>query len=285
MLWQRCALKPIVLVLCSAVHAQTHHGQQGQHQIAPNHGGSVHPGQGQHGHGMMTEEHMWNQWAQEQMYLNQIMGGSHGSRNRSQSSSGRSGGSKSSSSQSSPSLPNGNAKPSTESRPHNGSHEKSATKKAEHNPAASKQKLERSAAKHLSQARRPSDQSVISLLRTTHSRLNEADHDYDGHRVRSMEHIAGALRDLGSSTPVGSVSLSSAGNLSQSRSDEILRTALFQLKNTETSLGTGTDRSERHHRAHRRRHSRDHRARKCTPHSLRRPKIKFINKSRESGHV
>ena len=109
--------------------------------------------------------------------------------------------------------------------------------------------LRRSAAKHLSQARRPSDQSVISLLRTTHSRLNEADHDYDGHRVRSMEHIAGALRDLGSSTPVGSVSLSSAGNLSQSRSDEILRTALFQLKNTETSLGTGTDRSERHHRA------------------------------------
>ena len=247
--WQRYALAPIVLALCSAAHAQVHHGQQGHPNAAPHRGGAVHPGQVHPGHGMTPEQHMWNQWAQEQMYLNQIMGGSRGSRNRSQSSSGRSGPSKPSQNQPSPSLLNGSPRPANREGAKTGANHKPDAKKPEHKPALSKQKAQPRVAKNAAQGRRASDQSIISLLRTTHTRLKEADHDYGGHRVKSMEHITGALRDLGSSTPLGSVSPASAGNLTQSRSDEILRDALFQLRNTETSLGSGTDRAERHHRA------------------------------------
>jgi hypothetical protein len=247
--WQRYATTPVVLVLCAAAHAQVQHGQQGQHHTAPIHGGSVHPNQMHPNQGMTNEQHAWNQFYLEQMYLNEIMGGSRGSHHRSQGASGRSAPSKPSQNQPSPSRPAGNARPAQEQGAKTAAKHKPDAKKAEHNADPSKQKPHRPVAKNAPQGRRASDQSIISLLRTTHSRLTEADHDYEGHRVKSMEHIAGALRDLGSSTPVGSVSLASAGNLAQSRSDEILRNALFQLRNTETSLGTGNDRAERHHRA------------------------------------
>jgi hypothetical protein len=248
--WQQCALAPILLALSSAAHAQVHHGQQGHPGAVPNRGGAVHPGQVHPGGRAMTpEEHMWHQWAQEQWYLNQIMGGSGGSRHRSSGSPGRSNSSKPSQNRPSPSPLNGNAKPAGEPRTKTSPKEKSDAKKTDHKPASSKQKPAHPGANRPTQGRRASDQSIISLLRTTHTRLKEADHDYGGHRVKSMEHITGALRDLGSSTPLGSVSPASAGNLAQSRSDEILRDALFQLRNTETSLGSGTDRAERHHRA------------------------------------
>ena len=109
--------------------------------------------------------------------------------------------------------------------------------------------VSRRTVKNGSQRHVMTDQSMISLLRTTHRRLESADHDYQGHRVKAMNHIASALTDLGS-TSVGNSSVSAnAGNLPQSRSDEILRDAMFQLRTAETSLGTGTDRGERHHRA------------------------------------
>jgi hypothetical protein len=247
--WQRDAMTPIVLVLCTAAHAQGQHGQEQHHSAAPNHGGSVHPGQMHPGHGMMNEQHMWNQYYMEQMYLNEIMGGSRGSRHRSQGSAGRSAPSKPSQNQPSLSQSNGNARPGNHENAKTGAKHERDAKKPELKPAPSKQKAQPRLLKNATPGRRASDQSIISLLRTTHTRLKEADHDYQGHRVKSMEHISGALRDLGSSTPLGNVSLVSEGNVPQSRSDEILRNALFQLKNTETSLGTGADRTERHHRA------------------------------------
>ena len=68
--------------------------------------------------------------------------------------------------------------------------------------------------------------------------------------MRAMGHIAGAVLDLGSPAPLGSVSLASAGNLPQAQSDRVLRDVLVQLKHAEGSLGTGSNRTERHHRAH-----------------------------------
>ena len=61
-----------------------------------------------------------------------------------------------------------------------------------------------------------------------------------------MDHIAGALRDLGSSAPPGSLSLVSAGAMPQSQSDQVLRNAVVPLRLAETSLSGNT---ERHHRA------------------------------------
>ena len=94
-----------------------------------------------------------------------------------------------------------------------------------------------------------SDQSIISLLRTTHTRLEAADHDYQGHRVKAMNHIASALGDLGSASLGNSSLFANAGNLPQSRSDEILRDAMVQLRAAESSLGAGSERREHHHRA------------------------------------
>jgi hypothetical protein len=198
---------------------------------------------------MNPEQHMWNQWYQEQLYLNQIMGGSRISRRRSQGSSG----------QQAPSCPGQNqAAPSRSSRPSGGSSQgrrttdgatPSASRKTETKPERTGQKIHPRTTKNQSQRVTASDQSMISLLRTTHSRLDGADHDYDGHRVKAIGHIAGALNDLGSSTPPGLIVGASSGTLAQSRSDEMLRTAVIQLRSAESSLSGGSGRTERHHRA------------------------------------
>jgi hypothetical protein len=91
------------------------------------------------------------------------------------------------------------------------------------------------------------DQGSISLLRTVHSKLRQADHDYDGHRMRAMNHVASALEHLGSPAFHGELGQNfGLGNLPQSKSDEILRTALVHLKTVEHDLWTGTNHAEHH---------------------------------------
>jgi hypothetical protein len=91
------------------------------------------------------------------------------------------------------------------------------------------------------------DQPTISLLRTVHMRLSGADHDYQGHRVKALGHVAAAIRHLHPSSSLNTNYAPGLGNLPQARSDEILREAMRQLGNAETSLGTGTE-SAAHHR-------------------------------------
>jgi hypothetical protein len=81
------------------------------------------------------------------------------------------------------------------------------------------------------------DQASVSLLRTVHVKLQEADRDYQGHRVRALHHVSEALHHLGSSAPAGLGSGSSLGNLPQAQSDEILRDSLQKLRNAEGQLG------------------------------------------------
>ena len=102
---------------------------------------------------------------------------------------------------------------------------------------------------HRTTSLRPTRASSRSCT-TTHKRLTDADHDYQGHRVMAMGHIASALQDLGSNSIGISNSLAGPGNLSQSRSDEILRDAMIHLRSTEASLGSGTNRADHHRRAH-----------------------------------
>ena len=90
------------------------------------------------------------------------------------------------------------------------------------------------------------DQAKISLLRTVHAKLQEADRDYDGHRVHAMHSLAQALHHLGSSPPSGMGTASSLGNLPQARSDGILRDALVKLRNVESQFG-GTASNAPHH--------------------------------------
>jgi hypothetical protein len=90
-------------------------------------------------------------------------------------------------------------------------------------------------------------QASINLLRMSHAKLREADHDYQGHRVRAMGHIASALEHLGSPAFHAEFGQNfGLGNLPQSKSDEILHNALVHLKTVESELTKGTNHAAHH---------------------------------------
>jgi hypothetical protein len=102
---------------------------------------------------------------------------------------------------------------------------------------------------------RAADSNAIRLLRNAHGKLHEADADYQGHRMRAMEHIASAVSRLESGAGLnggGLVSMGGfgGGSLSQSQSDEKLREARLHLQQTQGMLGTGTSAAEHHRNAH-----------------------------------
>src|SRR4051812_11367565 len=82
------------------------------------------------------------------------------------------------------------------------------------------------------------DQGIISHLRTAYMKLQQADHDYLGHRARAAHHIVAALRHLGASSLTGSGIPPGAGRLAQAQSDALLRDALFRLNIVHNELGT-----------------------------------------------
>jgi hypothetical protein len=93
------------------------------------------------------------------------------------------------------------------------------------------------------------DQSTISLLRTAQMKLSKADHDYAGHRVQAMHHVAHALGQLTGSTAFNEAIGYSAGNLPQAESDRLLREAEGHLNFIERTLSTRTNALEHHHTA------------------------------------
>ena len=93
------------------------------------------------------------------------------------------------------------------------------------------------------------NQAIIGLLKNAYAKMSRADHDYGGHRVRSMEHVASALHHLGaSSAPTGNPSWS-PGNLPQSQSDQLLQEAKLHLRQVESTLSTGNNTFSNHHNA------------------------------------
>ena len=90
------------------------------------------------------------------------------------------------------------------------------------------------------------DQGIISLLRMAHSRLQQADHDYQGHRARAANHVVSALRHLGAPGLPGSGIAPGAGRLPQAQSDGYLRDALFRLNQVQNELGTRVNRVAHH---------------------------------------
>ncbi len=247
--WKHYAMTSIVLAMCSAVQAQQHRGQSGHNAAAPHHSGGMQPGHPQARHPVSAEEHMWNQWYHEQMMMNEMMGGARGRRSHAQGSSGRPSASQAGQNQSGQTKPAARAGSGNHEAGKNGPAHTEPSKKSAAKPAHAAQKPQSRNGKHASKTHVAADQSIISLLRMTHTKLEGADHDYGGHRVNAMRHISSAVEDLGSTAPLGSIALASTGNLPQSRSDQVLRDALVHLKNTEGSLGSGADRAERHHRA------------------------------------
>ena len=76
-----------------------------------------------------------------------------------------------------------------------------------------------------------------------HAKLHEAEHYYDGNRVRAMQSVSQAIHHLGATGPLGFggssslAGISGAGNLPQGQSDGILRDAIHKLRGVEGQLG------------------------------------------------
>jgi hypothetical protein len=90
------------------------------------------------------------------------------------------------------------------------------------------------------------DQGIISHLRTAHAKLQQADHDYQGHRARAANYIVSALRHLGATSMPGSSIVPGRGQLPQAQSDGMLRDALFRLNTVENQLATRTNAAAHH---------------------------------------
>jgi hypothetical protein len=90
-----------------------------------------------------------------------------------------------------------------------------------------------------------SDQAKVSLLRTVHSRLLQADHDYNGHRVEALNSVGHALNLLGSATPPGGGGMG-LGNMPQAQSDGILRDAIGKLRTVQGQLGAPATTASHH---------------------------------------
>ena len=82
------------------------------------------------------------------------------------------------------------------------------------------------------------DKTAIGLLRTVYSRLEKAEADYRGHRLRAMEHVSAALLHLGAVSPSVPALTISAINLPQAQSDQVFRDAIHTLSRTELMLDT-----------------------------------------------
>jgi len=258
------------LALCHPAFAQ-HPQNRGGHPG----GTGIHPAQRQP-HAMTPEMHqnaMMQQWWQEQMMLNEMMSMPRTRRHHTQPQTGtrqsqaglnqsqtgaserqagmnegsmsrRRGLKQQAQSQSSASEHN---QPNPE-KGKRGALDSGASAKTNHTESRSTQKTHPREA--IDARRRPlaADQRMISLLRTTHTKLQGADHDYDGHRVRAMRHIENALHHLGGMSALNTNVLEGSGNLPQAQSDQILRDSIVHLNMTEKSLGTVRNAAE-HHRS------------------------------------
>jgi hypothetical protein len=206
----------LVLGIPVTAAAQNHPGRQTRPGGTAPHPGPAHRQQPHMITPEMQHEHMMQQFWREQMMLNEMMSQprGRGAHTQSRSSTGKA--------KSTNDAPAGKQIHHNNERPALKNHSKDAN-------AASKRKL-------------AADQRSVSLLRTVHNKLRVADHDYQGHRVRAMNHISSALEHLGSPAfNSDSAQHFGLGNLPQSKSDEILRDALIHLKTAESELTSGTN--------------------------------------------
>ena len=95
----------------------------------------------------------------------------------------------------------------------------------------------------------PPNPKAISSLKIAISDLQTADHDYQGHRIRALDHVSLALQELGAPTFFSPRPSPNAGELPQAQSDQVLRSALVQMNSAKSLLGSGTTASSNQSRA------------------------------------
>lgn len=265
--YRRAFLLPAFLLLAGPVLAQHPHNPSGG---GAGHSGQFHPGQMPQ-HQMMTPEmhyqHMMQQFWYEQMLLDEMFrtsgsvrgpvparrGGGQGQFSTSRhhlpedqsSTSSRAdhhsrGDTQANRSRRKQSKPAGESKASQAEKPPKERHN--------HHDSAVRQTPAR-AATGPNKTPTATDKMAIGLLRTVYSRLEKADADYRGHRLRAMEHISAAVRHLGAVSPGVPGLTISAANLPQAQSDRVLHDAIHTLSRTELMLDTSAQAPARHHGA------------------------------------
>jgi hypothetical protein len=270
----------LLLAFPVMVHAQHNRGAVHPGGQMP-HPGGTHPGQ-QGRPGMMSpEEQMMHAWFQQQMMLSRMprssranSGAAHANSNSSRSNSGPNhapgkGANGSPKANTAKGAAAGSPGQSQQNQQQNRTKAKpdkaDAAKNKEQAKHAEREKREANAraiaAKHANNNRSTHgvDSRAVGLLKTAHTKLREADADYQGHRMRSMEHIVSAIHRLESSSGVnggggiggyGGMGGFGGSTLPQGQSDRLMRDALVHLRQTQGMLGTGSTAAEHHRDAH-----------------------------------
>jgi hypothetical protein len=249
-----------------AQHHPANRGVGGHPGGAAPHPGQQHPNQPQQPHHMTPEMQMWS----DQMLFDQIMrsrraastrqggqGQSAGMQNQPAAGQQRVG-SYSSQSKINQSQDKANQQPPKTSASR-GMSKQEHEKEAKTNSAATKKEGHRhdhpgqhaESRKATAASKRPlaTDQAAISMLKTAQMKLSKADHDYAGHRVQAMRHVAHALDHLTGSFLFNEHAVSGFGNLAQAESDRLLREAEGHLNFIENTLRTRTNSFEHHQSA------------------------------------
>jgi hypothetical protein len=251
-----------MLVLTTPVLGQQHKPAAGRPAAAGGHPGQGRPGQQQHM--MNPQQQMEAEFFQHQMMLMEMMAPRRGGRGNTQGKSTASqnqatGNVRTHSGQLNQArqAKNGsNAQQTNQSNGKNSKQNAAALKETQREKARANAKAHETKASSAKRSTRAADNGTISLLKTEHSRLHRADADYAGHRVKAMNHIATAIRHLGSTSGING-GLEGAngtglggGHMPQAESDQILHNAIFQLRQTQGSLGNGSSSAAHHQNAH-----------------------------------
>jgi hypothetical protein len=256
-----------MLVFTTPVLGQQHKPAAGRPAPAGGHRGQGRPGQQQHQ--MMTpQQQMEAEFFQHQMMLMEMMAPRRGGRGHAQgqSAAGQNqskgnvrtqSGQLNQARQAQTGSPGSNAQQSSQSSSkksrQDAAHAKA--KEAHRERELAKEKLHETKATTANRSTRAADNLAIGHLKTVHAKLRSADADYRGHRVRAMNHIETAIHHMGSTSGLGmgsggGLTATGGGHMSQRESDQILRDSIFQLRQTQSSLGTGTNAAAHHRNAH-----------------------------------
>jgi hypothetical protein len=278
MTWNRSLSTSFVLVMSSPAWGQVHHPANRGGNAGGARPGQIHPGAGQHG-GMIAPQHqMENEFWQHQMMLMEMMAprrparhpaqtqgthGASGSGGNAQSFAGQgqngSGqpqrGMHNQANSSKASHDHSAQTPSSESTDPRLSHANS--KKGKQDEAASREsrhahdmetrKTHSTQKDTANRNTRAADNRMAASLRNVQGILHKADTDYQGHRVKAMNHVAEAINRLGGNSMARMDYEYGGTNLPQAQSDRMLDDAMFHLRRIDGELGTGAT-ALAHHR-------------------------------------
>ena len=264
----RSLLILFVLVFATPVFAQQHKGAVGRPGGGGAHPGQVHPGMQQQHHMMTPQQQMEHDFFQHQLWLMEVMAPRHSGRGHAQAQSASAMNQAGAKSRTHPGQMNqartaqtgssgSNAQQSSQSSSKKSKQEAAHAKAKEvrHERELAKERMHEKRATTANRSTRAVDNLAIGHLKTVHSKLRSADADYDGHRVRAMNHIETAIHHMGSASGLnmglgGGFAGAGGGHMPQAESDQILRDAIFQLRQTQSSLATGTNAAAHHRSAH-----------------------------------